>query len=51
MKLESNELYEVKGGASKGIVYTIAIGIGALITLVVGIIDGYKSALRKVGLK
>jgi len=47
MKLENSELYQIKGGASKNIIYGIALGVGALITLVAGILDGYKSALRK----
>ncbi len=46
MLLNENELHQVKGGAIKGLAYIITIGIGSLISLVAGIIDGYTNPLK-----
>ncbi len=41
MKLKDDEMFLVTGGAFKGIGAALFLGIGALITLIVGIVDGY----------
>ena len=46
MILEKNELFNVTGGAIKGLAYIITIGIGAIISLVAGIIDGYMNPIK-----
>ena len=43
MILKDNELYEINGGGMK---YGILAGIGMLITLVAGIVDGYLRPLK-----
>jgi len=40
MKLNENEMLEIKGGAF-GLKTAFLIGLGGLITLIVGIVDGY----------
>ena len=43
MELSKNELVDITGGAFK---YGIAIGIGAVITFLIGVIDGYLRPLK-----
>lgn len=45
MILNEEELLTVTGGASK-VLYGILAGLGALVTLVAGIIDGYLNPLK-----
>lgn len=45
MKLTETELMAVKGGAF-GLKTAIIVGVGGLITLLVGIIDGYINPLK-----
>lgn len=37
---------DVKGGAIKGLAYIITIGIGSIVSLVAGIIDGYMNPIK-----
>jgi hypothetical protein len=43
MKLKDEEMYNVEGGAIKNWKYGIFLGVAGLITLIVGIIDGYMN--------
>ena len=43
MNLTEEILYEIKGGAKKSWQYAIFLGIGGLIVLITGIIDGYMN--------
>lgn len=45
-KLEDYELEKIEGGAIKGLGYIIAVGIGGLISLIAGIIDGYMNPIK-----
>ena len=45
MKLSETELMNINGGALKGMAAWL-MGIGALITLLTGIIDGYLNPLK-----
>ncbi len=51
MKLTENELANIQGGGS-GWVYGLVAGIGALVSLIAGFIDGYlnptKCNMRKI---
>ncbi len=43
MKLQNNELFDIRGGAIGGWIYGVLAGLAGLITLAVGIIDGYMN--------
>ncbi len=43
MELSKNELIDIYGG---GIKYGIYIGLGALITFIIGVVDGYLRPLK-----
>lgn len=45
MKLTQNELLNIRGGAS-GWVYGLIAGIGALVSFVAGLVDGYLNPLK-----
>ena len=44
--LNNDELMNVTGGAIKGLAYIITIGVGAIISLIAGIIDGYMNPIK-----
>lgn len=46
MKLTDNELYKIEGGAKTPLQYALLLGIGGLIVLITGIIDGYLNPLK-----
>lgn len=43
MELNNQELYQIEGGASK---FAIGLTIGGIITLLIGIVDGYLRPLK-----
>ncbi len=46
LELNKTELLHIKGGAIKGLAYIITIGIGSLVSLIAGIIDGYMNPIK-----
>lgn len=46
MKLDKKTLLNVRGGAIKGLAYIITLGIGSLVSLIAGIIDGYMNPIK-----
>ena len=45
VKLNDAELLNIKGG-SKGLFYSIALGVGGILALITGIIDGYLNPIK-----
>ena len=43
MKLEEWKLHEIKGGSAKGFAYFLALGIGGLLAIAAGILEGYSN--------
>lgn len=43
--LTKNELVEVKGGATKAFA-GIALGVGAIISFIIGVVDGYLRPVK-----
>lgn len=46
LELSKIELLNVRGGAINALAYIITIGVGALVSLIAGIIDGYMNPIK-----